>query len=118
MSNYCVHLERKWVNKPREAETQRLSYDVSLFNDNSIYELHQILKYFSRNSNGEFRYWITKYNENEVDEDGDYIAPSITKNVIYSWDLDKQEIENERNTEDIHTLHSGESETNEEGPAE
>ena len=29
-----------------------------------------------------------------------------------------EEVIDERNTEDIHTLHSGESETNEEGPAE
>lgn len=104
-----IHLQRKWHDKPTQAEYQRMSYDVTRQTEESLEEISRVLKEYSNRSNGEFDYWIT----GEPIEDGEYIKPGEilygNKEVFY---------ENERRTEDIHTLHSGESETNPERPAE
>lgn len=105
MNGYCVHLQREFVNKPNDKITkQRLSYDLTEQNRSSIHEMHCVLKEFSKRSNGEFKYWITDYSKTDVNN-----PPSINdkNSIIYSSDLD----EDERNKEDICTLHSGESET-------
>ncbi len=96
-NNYCIHLQRKWVNKPEghpNIENQCLSYELVGEDSHSIYTIHRILKEFCKRSNGEMKYWIG----NPTD-------------IIYSTDLDVEK--NEGNKEDICALHSGESETNE-----
>lgn len=104
-----IHLQRKWHDKPAQAEYQRMSYDVTRQTEESLEEISRVLKEYSNRSNGEFDYWIT----GEPIEDGEYIKFGEilygNKEVFY---------ENERHTEDIHTLHSGESETDSERPAE
>lgn len=115
-NDYCIHLQRKWVNRPEEfpkAEYQRLSYDLTNQDRMSIHEIHMVLKYFSTHSNGEFKYWITDYSKLEEGKQPWIDDPS---SIIYSTDLDIEE--NEGHTEDIHTLHSGEPETNTKGSAE
>lgn len=77
---YCVHLQRKFVNKPTEQsnEYQRLSYDLTRQNESSIYEMHQVLKEFCKRSNGEMDYWIAG---SKVD--GEHCS------IIYSSEKDK-----------------------------
>lgn len=41
MNEYCVHLQREFVNKPNDRIiSQRLSYDLTRQNESSIYEMH------------------------------------------------------------------------------
>ena len=85
MKGYCVHLQREFVNKPDDKITkQRLSYDLTEQTESSIHEMHQVLKEFSKRSNGEFKYWITDYSKINK------IPPTIydEDSIIYSSDLD------------------------------
>lgn len=100
-----IHLQRKWHDKPAQAEYQRMSYDVTRQTEESLEEISRVLKEYSNRSNGEFDYWIT----GEPIEDGEYIKPG---EILY------RSKENERDTEDICALHSRESEIDTKGPAE
>lgn len=87
-NGYCVHLQRKFVNKPTEQSNgyQRLSYDLTRQNESSLYEMHRVLEEFCKRSNGEMDYWITDYSK----IDGEH-SPSIDDqtSIIYSSEKDK-----------------------------
>ena len=105
-----IHLQRKWHEKPNQYEQQRMSYDVTKQTEESLLEIAKVLKEYSDRSNGEFNFWIT----------GEPIETEDTfefGEVLYG-SKDNVFAENEGHTEDIHTLHSGESETDTQGPAE
>ena len=59
-NNMEVHLQRKWANKPAEAEYQRLTYDLhdDDFSAHSLSVFKNILEAFASRSNGEFEFTI------------------------------------------------------------
>lgn len=88
---YCVHLERAWVNPPKEQfPTQRLSFDFTDMDKDAIFQIHWLLREFSSRSNGEFKYWITQYGLLDMwDEDGKW--KPLDEIAIYSSNKDKEE---------------------------